>query len=264
MTRRPELLVFSDLDGTLLDHRSYSWAPAAPALARLRAMGAGVVLATSKTAAEVAPLRDEIGFSDWPAIVENGGGILAPGDVAGADRAIYDHIRALIAGLPAGFTGFGDMTVDDVSASTGLSHQDASRAKARQFSEPGLWTGTDAGYAAFAEAAGQAGLCIQRGGRFLALSFGGTKADRVTELAGKFAPKQTVALGDAPNDIGMLEAADLGIVVANGSAPDLPPLAGEDVGCIRRTVGEGSQGWAEAMLQVLDELSQSGADIHHG
>lgn len=31
----PPLLVFTDLDGTLLDHESYDWSPARPALNRL-------------------------------------------------------------------------------------------------------------------------------------------------------------------------------------------------------------------------------------
>jgi len=77
MTMRPSILVFSDLDGTLLGHNNYDWSPARPTLARLQDMGAGVVLATSKTAAEVHALREEIGFGGWPSIVENGGGVVS-------------------------------------------------------------------------------------------------------------------------------------------------------------------------------------------
>ena len=52
---RPDipLLVFTDLDGTLLDHDSYSFEPARPALARLRSAGVPVIPTTSKTLAEV-------------------------------------------------------------------------------------------------------------------------------------------------------------------------------------------------------------------
>ena len=70
MTRR--MIVFSDLDGTLLDHETYSFEPARPALDRLKREGHVLVLASSKTAAEIAPLRDAMGFSHCPAIVENG------------------------------------------------------------------------------------------------------------------------------------------------------------------------------------------------
>lgn len=141
MTHHLSLLVFSDLDGTLLSHGDYSWAKASPGLERLRALGAGLVLASSKTSAEMILLRDEIGFSDWPAIVENGAGILWPGetDIGGAQT--YADLRKTIRTLPAGFVGFGDMTVQEVADQTGLDSQAARRARQRQFSEPGVWTG---------------------------------------------------------------------------------------------------------------------------
>ncbi|MCE8458362.1 HAD-IIB family hydrolase, partial [Rhodovulum sulfidophilum] len=63
---RPALLIFTDLDGTLLDHETYSHAEAAPALTALRAAGVPVILASSKTAAEIAPLRAELGLSAHP------------------------------------------------------------------------------------------------------------------------------------------------------------------------------------------------------
>lgn len=258
MKRTPDLVVFSDLDGTLLDHGGYSWAPAAQALGRLRRMGAGLVLATSKTAAEVAPLREAIGFHDWPAIVENGGGILEPGDVAARSPGTYPEIRGTLESLPLGFRGFGDMTVEEVAQATGLPLQDAAKAKDRQFSEPGLWTGSDSAFEAFRRDAEAAGLSVQRGGRFIALSFGGTKADRVEELIRRFAPLHSVALGDAPNDKAMLERADRGFIIRNASGPGVPRLPGEKTGRIRRTTQEGPLGWAEAIGTLLDELSATG------
>jgi hypothetical protein len=75
----PALIVFSDLDGTLLDHETYSWQPAAPALDALKQRGIPLILASSKTAAEIAGLRAEMGFADCPAIVENGAGMLSRG-----------------------------------------------------------------------------------------------------------------------------------------------------------------------------------------
>ncbi|MFQ5696467.1 MAG: mannosyl-3-phosphoglycerate phosphatase, partial [Terriglobia bacterium] len=49
----PRLIVFTDLDATLLDHQTYSWAAAEPALRRLRLLGIPLVFCTSKTRAEV-------------------------------------------------------------------------------------------------------------------------------------------------------------------------------------------------------------------
>ncbi|HHU7986588.1 TPA: HAD-IIB family hydrolase, partial [Escherichia coli] len=47
------LLVFSDLDGTLLDSHSYDWQPAAPWLSRLHEANIPVILCSSKTSAEM-------------------------------------------------------------------------------------------------------------------------------------------------------------------------------------------------------------------
>ncbi len=53
-------IVFSDLDGTLLDHRTYDYTPALPALASLQEKQIPLVFCTSKTAAEIMPFRTEI------------------------------------------------------------------------------------------------------------------------------------------------------------------------------------------------------------
>lgn len=253
MTHAMPLLVFSDLDGTLLDHESYSFEAARPALGALKALGAGIILATSKTAAEVAPLRAELGLSDWPAIVENGAGLLEA--VATTDPSLYHDIRDRIATLPPGFLGFGDMTDAEVAGITGLPLIGAALARDRAFSEPGVWTGSDADLAAFLIAADQAGLHHRRGGRFLTFSLGGTKADRMQTLIDRYSPDLTLALGDAPNDTEMLEKADCGVIVANPHAAPLPPLRGEAEGRITRTSLPGPEGWNAAVLALLDDIS---------
>jgi len=55
------LVVFTDLDGTLLDEETYSWEAAEPALAMLRERGIPWVMVTSKTRAEVEVLRERMG-----------------------------------------------------------------------------------------------------------------------------------------------------------------------------------------------------------
>ncbi|MDK3019775.1 HAD-IIB family hydrolase [Pseudodonghicola flavimaris] len=264
MTDQTDLIVFSDLDGTLLDHDSYSWAPAASALRALRRIGAGVVLASSKTAAEIAPLRQAIGFADWPAIVENGGGLLAPGQGAETAAGDYPALRARLAALPPGFRGFGDMSATEIAAATGLSRDAALLAQARQFSEPGRWTGPEAELPGFLQAAAEAGLTAQQGGRFLTLSFGGTKADRVAGILAERRPRHSLALGDAPNDVAMLQRTEFGVIVRNDHAPPLPTLPGEASGHIRRTGAAGPEGWAEAVLALLDELKLTKEPTSHG
>lgn len=253
------IVVFSDLDGTLLDHDTYSYAAAAPALDALRAKGIPVILTTSKTAAEVAPLHAELGLGDTPAIVENGAGVFRPNARDGDSDAAYLRIRAVLDGMPrklAGpFRGFADMDDAEVSRLTGLSVQAANLARQRCHSEPGLWTGTDAQERALVVALAAHGISARRGGRFLTLSFGRTKADAMADIALELAATATIALGDAPNDREMLETADLGIVVRNDHATPLPLLRSEAEGRILRTDKPGPEGWNLAILDALSRLA---------
>ena len=68
------LIVITDLDGTLLDEKSYSYQASLPAIQRLKSAGIPLVLCSSKTYSEILPLWRELDLKD-PFIVENGGAI---------------------------------------------------------------------------------------------------------------------------------------------------------------------------------------------
>lgn len=259
----PRALIFTDLDGTLLDHATYDWSAAAPLLDRLTAAGIPVVLASSKTAAEMVPLRAAMGLSDAPLICENGAGVVIGGSgTSPDDRSAYWQLRAAIEALPdavrSPFEGFADMGPVRIAEVTGLAPEAARAAAQRAFSEPGLWGGNEADQAAFLEALAAHGITGRRGGRFLTLSFGGTKADRMAEIATGYGNPVTIALGDAPNDREMLETADHGIVIANDHGAPLPELKGEAAGRIRRSARPGPEGWNKELSGLLSDL---GIDI---
>ncbi|GAB4355616.1 MAG: mannosyl-3-phosphoglycerate phosphatase-related protein [Oricola sp.] len=258
------IIVFSDLDGTLLDHETYAWEAARPALEALKRRSIPLVFASSKTAAEIAGLRAEMGFEDCPAIVENGAGILEPAGSGGPDgggsvhRMLIEKLDSLPLQLRENFSGFSDWSVEEIASQTGLSPQDAAKAATRRYSEPGLWWGTEEQKTRFIELLGRHGIKVRQGGRYLTLSFGATKADRMREIAERYAEggkrPRMLALGDAPNDIEMLEAADMGVVVTNPHASPLPELDGESIGRIVRTRKSGPEGWNETVLRIIEEL----------
>jgi mannosyl-3-phosphoglycerate phosphatase len=253
------LLVFTDLDGTFLSHTDYSWEAARPALERLIAIGAGIVMASSKTAPEIEVLRRQTGLAAFPAIVENGAGLLEPDAQAAVDPAEYRKLRTVLdrtpAQLRAHFTGFGDMDVARIADVTGLAPGAAVLAAQRAFSEPGIWSGTESEKGAFLAALADQGLSAREGGRFLTLSTGQTKADRMAQITGRYTPRHTVALGDAPNDVEMLETADFGIVIANPQRSPLPPLDGETTGRITRSARAGPDGWNDTLLDLIKRLN---------
>ena len=256
----PPFLVFTDLDGTLLDHGSYDYAAALPALSQLRAHRVPVVLASSKTAAEIAPLRAELRLAAWPAIVENGAGVLPPNADARTETATYERLRASLdqidPDLRRQFRGFGDMGVEAVAEDTGLPPEKAALACARGYSEPGLWCGDADDKRRFVAQLSELGIRARRGGRYLTLSFGGTKADRMAEVAEGFGNLHSIALGDAPNDREMLESATIGVVIRNDHGAPLPHLKGEAEGRILRSTKSGPAGWNEMMLTLISKLTR--------
>lgn len=263
MTSSPAVIVFTDLDGTLLDHDTYRYDAALPAIDQLHERGISLVLASSKTATEMMPLRRALGFNHCVAIVENGAGTLPPYGEADATAAQYSLLQETITDcakeLRQYFTGFGELSVEQVADLTGLEPLDAGRAKEREFSEPGIWEGDEAQLAEFLRRLEAANVFAKRGGRFLTLSFGGNKAEKMLNIVRQYEEQfgmkyKTIALGDAQNDIQMLETADHGVIVLNNSHDGIPRLKGEKTGQITRTALEGPSGWNQAVLQLLEKF----------
>ena len=144
-------VVFTDIDGTLIDHTTYSIGAASGDLARLVERGVPLILCSSKTRAEVERLQQDLGTSH-PFVTENGGAVFVPHGyftfpLPGAlRRAAYDVIelgrpyegvvnalRRASAGSGVGVVGFNDMSVEEVAADAGLSLAAARLAKLREY-----------------------------------------------------------------------------------------------------------------------------------
>lgn len=257
------LVVFSDLDGTLLDHHNYQYESAMEALQALKDRGIPLVLASSKTAAEIFHLRAELGFQHCPAIVENGAGRLGAHEGVREGSPEHDTIIQALSHLPSDlaerFVGFSMIDIDQIVQWTGLSYKAAGDAAKRQFSEPGKFLGTQAELEAFIEALKEYRIIAQQGGRFLTLSLGKTKADQVKLILDEMGSERadrpvSIGLGDAPNDISMLQAVDYAVVIPNPSHDGIfDQLSKNHLKC-RMAEAAGPVGWNHAVLALLDEI----------
>lgn len=264
-------LVFTDLDGTLLDERRYSFADALPALDMLRAQGIPLVFCSSKTRAEMEGYRRRMG-NIHPFIVENGGGIFIPpgyfrAPVGGAES--FDGYQLVAFGKPHGLIrrsfvelrekmgasvrGFTDMTVGEVAALTGLSQAEAALAKQRDFDEPFVFD--DAPDPAFLSAIAEAGLTWTQG-RIFHIMGQHDKGRAVHFLKSlyerEFGSARTLALGDGYNDLPMLEAADQAVLVRHEDGSYEPRIG---IAGMVKTRSSGPAGWNEAVMQLLSEGS---------
>lgn len=267
--RRCRWVVFTDLDGTLLDHTTYSFEPARPAIGALAAAGVPVVFCTSKTRAETERWRLAL-ENTHPFIVENGGAVYVPEryfpfevkfDRTDAGYGIlelgkpYAELRRVLAVIRdrtgLGLRGFGDMTLEEIAERCGFTLEDAALAAKREYDEPFV-AADSVTLPRVAREAEAEGLRVVSGGRFHHLVGASDKGRAVSALRALYARAQgkvrSVGVGDSLNDEPMLRAVDVPILVRKprggyADAIDLPGLV--------LAPYAGPEGWREAILELL-------------
>lgn len=272
----PRLIIFTDLDGTLLDYHTYSFAPAAPALKLIQEQEIPLVLCSSKTKAEIERWRVKLNNAH-PFIAENGGGIYIPHAYFPADdlRGMWPRIESadgytvLLLGTAYtilrqtveelqrdGFEveGFGDMDAERVAEITDLPLEEAELALRREFSEPFVLLKEGTRLEALEAAIREKNLQCITGGRLFHLAGDNDKGKAVEILMDlyrkKFGPITTLALGDSPNDLPMLERVDHPILVQNHRGEYDQRIA---VPNLIKADGIGPQGWGKAVRAIINE-----------
>ncbi|WP_346993707.1 HAD-IIB family hydrolase [Alteromonas gracilis] len=263
-------LVFTDMDGTLLDHHTYSFEAAKPALTALGQQDIPVIPTTSKTFAELQPLRERIGL-DGPFIVENGAAIFIPHGffkqkpsgtvwVDGywckafiSNKNYWIKLLEKMGGeFDTKYQQFSKMSLEDIIDSTGLDEHSASLAAKRQFGEPILWQGTEEEKQRFLQAVKDRGAFPLEGGRFIHVSGNCDKGQALKWLASEYQKQhvtkvKTVALGDGKNDVAMLEAAHVPIRILSPVNPP-PEVQKEEV---YTSTLVSPEGWNEMLTKLL-------------
>ena len=271
-----KLIIFTDMDGTLLDHDTYSYSKAKPALNLIKKHNIPLILCTSKNRAEILEFQKELRIKE-PFIVENGGAIFIPKDYFNFElfNALpktlkpvkksgyyvielgtpYKTLRNFILELKKqGFKikGFGDMSAKEVSLDTGLPLHKAKLAKKREYDEAFIFTPVESyDEKKLKKLVLKQGLRLTKGGRYYHL-MGKSNKGKAVKILTKLYKKQfnhviTMALGDSVNDFEMLDNVDIPYLVMKKNRRYSSSL-------YKRAGDIGPKGWCKAVKHEVSRL----------
>jgi len=264
-------IIFTDLDGTLLDGLDYSYDKALPTVEYLKKKNVPIIFCSSKTRKEQEFYQAVLGIS-CPFIVENGGAVFIPEGYFPFDfdhqikhgyqiielGIPYQEIRRIIEQLRVdtgvNFKGFGDMSDEEVAAETGLDLEAAHRARQREYDETIKLDGTSATVKNVLDAIKKAGLNYAAGGRYYGVMGQSDKGKAVKIIAElfrvKFGQIKTIGIGDSFNDLPMFLVVDAAFLVQK------PDGKWEDINLpdLHKVNGIGPEGWTKVVMEALKAI----------
>ena len=267
----PKLVIFTDLDGTLLDRDTYSFSAAKPALHLIRLKNIPLVLSSSKTRAEIEVYRKQL-ENAHPFVSENGGAVFIPKGTFSFpypyDKELEEYfvlelgtshpqiIEALESikketGIP--IKGFSDLSEKEISSLCGLSVKEAKLAKRREYDEPFLIEGGEKEIEVVRGKIEKKGMSCLWGGRFYHIVGKNDKGKAIEILKelyeNQFFSISTIGIGDDLNDIPMLLVVDHPILLKGEDDPSpekLPPVQNLTI-----VEGTGPEAWNKAILRIV-------------
>ncbi|WP_320034866.1 HAD-IIB family hydrolase [Halarcobacter sp.] len=259
-------VIFTDLDGTFLNHDNYSFAEAEESIELLKSKKIPIVFTTSKTRVEVEKLQEKVGITE-PFIIENGAAIFFPKNYQNFNLSFLDQLDDYYLyqlGLTYGkilefynkykkefgMLGFSEMSIDELIKYTGLDKQSAILSKKRDFTEPFLIE-DDSLIEKLQNIASNYDIKITKGGRFYHLigkyQDKGLAVKKAIEIfEDLYGVKiDSIGLGDGQNDIAMFENVKKAVIIKNHKN-DYVEYFGNNQ---QKSTYQGSKGWNEMVLK---------------
>jgi len=270
----PRHLIFTAIEGALLDPRTGSFAEAEEALSELERRHIPLVLVTSRTRDEIEPLRRKMGHGH-PFITEGGGGIYYPDgyfNIKIPDAKRSGRYLCVALGRPykevcgaldeiaeeagVGVAGFHHMSSREIAENIGLRLRDAELARSREFDEPFFFTSAgEEAISRFVAAAKERGFSARPGQTFWHFSSGCDAARAVRSLTKLFRDAtriklRAVGIGPAAENLPWLRAVDQPVLLGT------PETNFEHPDSIQSTNGTpdnspGPAGWNTSILNII-------------
>jgi len=280
MNPPPQTIIFTDIDGTLIDFETYDSSVAKPWVQRLRDAGVPVVFCSSKTFAEQRSLQKQLNF-EAPCIVESGAAIILPKSSweECPEGAVIDDegwarfelgmrswdIRAKVMKIESiigeSLIGFSQIPTEDLARLTGLDLVSAKRAAQREYSEILAIEKPDSFWRELEPLFKEQGLVCFAGVRFRTVVDMNINKGSAIEIVSRYwemlsgQTPLTIGLGDSFNDVSLFRAVDCACQVQR------PDSTWDDLGLPRSSLieGVGPAGWVKAVSPLLQERDDPGS-----
>jgi len=271
MTTTPKLVIFTDLDGSLLDRETYSFEPARPALRFIKERKIPLIFVSSKTRAEMEGYRKKL-KNPHPFVSENGGAVFIPKETFSFTFSygrelegyfvlelgtFYPQILRALEFIKketgVRITGFHELSAKELASLSGLTREEAALARKREYDEPFVIEGGAKEIETVQRKIKERGLHYVWGGRFHHI-LGKNDKGKAVKMLKEFYVKEfgkivTVGIGDSFNDLPMLNVVDHPILLKGKEE-----LLSETLSPIKNLTlveGTGPQAWNEVILEIL-------------
>ncbi len=270
-------IIFTDMDGTLIDHDTYSYKEAEDALQLIKENNIPLIFCTSKTRKEIETFCNKMEVNH-PFISENGGAIYIPKNYFTAEYDYdieyegynvielgtrYNILRNVLKdiqnALETEIVGFGDLDATQISQLTGLDIKSAENASVREYDEAFTIKIQDEQNIdvnqiidIITSKITSSGLTYTKGGRFWHIMGDNDKGKAVAILTDIYQKElgnvKTIGLGDSLNDLPMLHSVDIPILVQKPTGSHDPEITDSSINYID---GIGPVGWNKAITNIL-------------
>ncbi len=243
-----EYVVFTDLDGSLLNHEDYSFDEAKPMLDFIKKNDIPLIFNTSKTKKECEILQELMGISA-PFIVENGACVYYPDGDCELLGMEHCQIKSFVDSVALEFRilHFSAMSIEEIMEYTLFTYEQAQHAKNRDFSEPFLIY-DERRLTELEVIAEKKGMKILKGGRFYhCVGINQDKGEAVKKAQKHYPGRVTIGLGDNYNDVAMLRVVNTAVLIPHhkGKYIDF------EIKNLIKAPYKGSLGWNSALKDIL-------------
>ena len=262
-----KILIFTDLDGTLLDRDTFKFDIIRDYLKRLLSEGIHIIPNTSKTEKEILEFNNELG-SSLPYIAENGAVIKGldlldsylPNELILSkekdyltkifEKSVPDNLQNKCKWLSL-------MDKKNQSFIFGLKDEKLKMALDRKYTIPFVFEGNKNEKKELYKIVKRKGLALQEGGRVINLTDKVNKAKALKVFVRFFKKKnqnvKTIAVGDNYNDLDMLKTSDFPCLVFN----DKFILDKIPINDLITTNKPSPEGWADVIKMALAKINKN-------